>query len=470
MAFNLIKGFINTAKTIRTELKDVREERREKKELKSAVQDEKDYGLDLFIKSGNSVKETNNDTSKCKCNCHNDDEVTNNNPPAEETKPEEKESFFGKIKGKITNVKEKVVNYLDEDGNGKITLDDFTEKLNNKVEEKIEKADLVHDTAKLVTEGLIFTSQNTDIHVKELLEIYTRNGDMSLIELAGTMLNHNVKDGAFLDFSNAIGDIKDIYNENFSNVEDARELVDGMQKHVDFATNKEYKKYLAEEDTLTKTSEGIETAQTCLNVCDYMNMGTMANVNNLDESWTCISDGDAIEKNSETGFWGKVYVNDESKQLIVGFCATNSISDFGTDDAQMIKAEVPEQYEDALALYNKYATDEKYSDYEIILTGHSMGGSLTQLVASTEGVKVDKAIAFNPFGTYNIQNNENDNYTFVNNDDKIYNYINEYDIVGCATRHVGQTTMLNSISMTIVGNHLLDTMHNYLNEKRAELC
>ena len=58
--------------------------------------------------------------------------------------------------------------------------------------------------------------------------------------------------------------------------------------------------------------------------------------------------------------------------------------------------------------------------------------------------------------------------SFLNNDSKIFNYINEYDIVSCAARHVGQTTLLDSISMTVVGNHLIDTMHHYLNEKRAK--
>ena len=465
MAFNLIKGFINTASLIRTEIKEAKKERQEKWEAKFQPEKNNEYGLDLFVKSSETTEKTENNTSKCNCNCNNKQDVSNdivNEQIKEDEIKEEtpkKESIF-----------DKVINFLDENDDGKVTIGDFKEKITNKIQKKKQTSEMILDTGKTVIDALKFTSTNTDIHVKELLEIYTKDFTRPLSKLAVTMIKHNMEDGAYFDLSNIVDDVKDIYKETLATEEDTTAFIEGIQKHANFATSKEYKKYLAEEDNLTKTADGIKTAQTCLNVCDYMNMGTTAGVTYLDKGWTCVSDGDPSEKNAETGFWGKAYVNEESKQLIIGFSATNSISDWGTDDVQMVKGEVPEQYDDALAFYNKYANDEKYKDYEVVVTGHSMGGSLGQLVGSTEGVNVDKVIAFNPFGTYEIQNNKNDSYEFVNNNDKIYNYINEYDIVSCSARHVGQTTLLNSISMTIVGNHLIDSMHHYLNEKRDEIC
>lgn len=423
MAFNLIKGFINTVATKGTDFIEKQKDKNGEDKLNN-LKINLESGVDEFVKSAGNVVKTAYDL-------------------------------------------------IDVNDDSKITTEEFftqaEKQIKMKMEDLKETKEILSDLGKTVVDALKFTNTNKDLHAKELLEIYTNGFSSSLIGLGITMLKHNMEDGAYMDMSNLGQDIKDIYNEAFSTREDRVLLAECLRQRAEFATSKQYLNYLAPEDTLTKTPDGIKTAQTCLNVCDYMNMGTSAGVVYLDE-WDCISEGDAQEKNAQTGFWGKAYVNEETKQLLVGFCATNSISDWGTDDVQMVKGEVPEQYKDALEFYNKYANDEKYADYEKVITGHSMGGSLGQLVGSTEGVNVDKVIAFNPFGTYDVQNNQNDDYNFVNNDSKIFNYINEYDIVSCAARHVGQTTLLNSISMTVVGNHLIDTMHHYLNEKSEQIC
>ena len=423
MAFNLIKGFINTVATKGASFVEQKIEKIDDWAEKKGYNINLESGIDEFVST---------------------------------------------VENKIKNA----YDIIDADDDGKVTSEEFFTQAKKQIEKKIEDLKetkvILSDLGKTAVNAIKFTNTNKDLHAKELIEIYTNGYSSSLVGLGITMLKHNMEDGAYMDMSNLGQDIKDIYNEAFSNREDRVQLAECLQQRAEFATSGQYKNYLAPEDTLTKTVDGIKTAQTCLNVCDYFNMGTSAGIVHIDD-WNCISEGDAQEKNAKTGFWGKAYVNEDTKQLLIGFCATNSMSDWGTDDVQMVKGEVPEQYQDALDFYNKYANDEKYADYEKVITGHSMGGSLGQLVGSTEGVNVDKVIAFNPFGTYDVQNNKNDNYNFVNNDSKIFNYINEYDIVSCAARHVGQTTLLNSISMTVVGNHLIDTMHYYLNERREEI-
>ena len=110
------------------------------------------------------------------------------------------------------------------------------------------------------------------------------------------------------------------------------------------------------------------------------------------------------------------------------------------------------------------------------LTGHSLGGSLAQLVASTEGVSnkdnPPKVVTFNAFGTYDIVKNQEDNdkYDFVEqselDDTNVYNYITECDFVSCTTRQIGKTTVVENKSPF---GHMTASLHSYFSPEKYEL-
>ena len=298
-------------------------------------------------------------------------------------------------------------------------------------------------------------TSNTDYDWGKIKKNYTNNDPASLWNLRKTIEHY--------DLENLFNDSEKILSSDV----DFFSIFTGIKDSVNFANNQEYKKYIVE-DSLCKTNDGIKNVRNCLSLCDYMNLGTTVGGVDFLNNWSCVSENDPNEKNDNSGFEGKVFANHKTKELIIGMGATNSFGDWVTDNTQMVKGEVPEQYEDALAFYNKYANDEKYKDYTKTVTGYSLGGSLAQLVVSTEGIKPpNRTITFNAFGTYDIQNNNRRQYNFTNNEDKIYNYITEYDIVCCSGRHVGQTSLINSISDDIVGNHMLSSMHYYLEQKSS---
>lgn len=287
-----------------------------------------------------------------------------------------------------------------------------------------------------------------------------------------TIIGHLSQKDGFMDVENIMSAIFGTGNKEFDSIDKLSETCVGITGLVNFATEGKYKDYLAETDVQNQSEKGIEQTKTCLDICDYMNLGLTANGDKkIQEPWTCVSEDDQLENNSDSQFFGKVYENEETKELIIAFCGTNSVDDITTDDVQMIKGKVPEQYEAALELYNKYANDENFKDYKITITGHSLGGALAQLVSSTEGVEADKVITFNAFGTYDIFNNCKDEYNFVENPDesKIFNFITEGDIVSTTARHLGQTTLIESLADDILNNHMLQSMHYYLEQKSNQI-
>ena len=316
-----------------------------------------------------------------------------------------------------------------------------------------------------------FTSENFESIPKFINSVW----ESSCIFLNAfiTITTHSSQKDGFGDINNIKNTIFGSGNKELNSFDKILETCKGITSLVDFAKEEKYKDYLAETDTLTESKEGIEQMRTCLDICDYMNLGFTANDDKgIQEPWTCVSEGSELENNSDSQFFGKVYANPETEELIIAFCGTNSLDDFATDDVQMIKGEVPEQYKDALKLYNSYANDENFKDYKITITGHSLGGALAQLVSSTEGVEADKTITFNAFGAYNIFNNGKNEYNFVENPDesKMFNYITEGDIVSNTGRHLGQTTLIESIGNDLLNNHMLQSIHYYLEQKSDKIC
>ena len=112
-----------------------------------------------------------------------------------------------------------------------------------------------------------------------------------------------------------------------------------------------------------------------------------------------------------TGFQASVITN--GNNIIIAYAGTNSFIDFVHSDLAMGLKQLPIQNKEAIRLYEKIR--QQYPHAQIILTGHSLGGSLAQIVGAVFDVET---VTFNAYGTKNLINT---NMTV--HPDKITNYI-----------------------------------------------
>lgn len=153
----------------------------------------------------------------------------------------------------------------------------------------------------------------------------------------------------------------------------------------------------------------------------------------------------------ETGL--RVVAYQKKNDIIIAYCGTNDEKDF-VSDAQMAMNEVPEQYEKANQFYLDTVT--KNPNASVILTGHSLGGSLAQLVASRH--RETSAVTFNAFGIKSIlKNPETKAKDYFQDNKNSFNYIVMGDPVSNSTQHVGTTTRMQK---TALNNH---SIANYIN-------
>ncbi|MBQ8886518.1 MAG: hypothetical protein IJY61_02310 [Candidatus Gastranaerophilales bacterium] len=313
--------------------------------------------------------------------------------------------------------------------------------------------------------------KNANMWTDTAYSIYSANEEQFGIKGAIDYFEHNLNENTGKNH-----DIIQTTIETFNtlNIDTLDKIRNVSSDYAKFMYTEEYKNYTQDEDTLL--IEDKETVENCLDICDYMNLGfsidPKTNIYNENSEWKEVES----TTNNDTGFYGKVYVNEDTKEIIIGYCGSNKLDDYTTDDLTMMLKDVPEQYTDALNLYKKYAENEEYKDYKMTLTGHSLGGSLAQLVASTEGVSnkdnPPKVVTFNAFGTYDIVKNQEDNdkYDFVEqselDDTNVYNYITEGDFVSCTTRQIGKTTVVENKSPF---GHMTASLHSYFSPEKYEL-
>lgn len=127
--------------------------------------------------------------------------------------------------------------------------------------------------------------------------------------------------------------------------------------------------------------------------------------------------------------------SDENGVVIVAFRGTDGKEDIPSD-IQIINGELPEQFKSAQAVFDEFAA--RYPTSKIIVAGHSLGGSLAQLVAANNPNAA--AFACAPVGTGNVLKN-NPNLKDTGN---IYNYLTKGDAFSNTLPQIGKSRVFET--------------------------
>ena len=132
----------------------------------------------------------------------------------------------------------------------------------------------------------------------------------------------------------------------------------------------------------------------------------------IPKDWIKIDEMD----NPETGFHGEAFF--KNGEVVISFRGTDEpINDFIKEDlGHLAIGKLPSQYVDSHKFYEKVKRD--FSGKRIIFTGHSLGGSLAQLMANETGYET---VTFNAYGVANLLDRN------VKNDLNVRNYGNVDD-------------------------------------------
>lgn len=164
-----------------------------------------------------------------------------------------------------------------------------------------------------------------------------------------------------------------------------------------------------------------------------------------------------IIKNPKTGFDATVYGDLNNDEITIAYRATSNQAGV-ISDMQMVKGEIPFQYYDAIKLYGQIKN--LFPDYKIKVTGHSLGGSLAELVASTD--KDAQAITFDAFGVKPIIDRDDNS---LQDNGNCRNYVTQDSLVSNVTPHVGKTNTIvpNRLPLTIFPAEDIKNRHSMNN-------
>ena len=121
-------------------------------------------------------------------------------------------------------------------------------------------------------------------------------------------------------------------------------------------------------------------------------------------------------ENRNSGFYATAFT--KNNEIVIAIRGTDDNKDRKNADANLLFGQIPNQFYDAKKFYEKIKKNNLNT--KITFVGHSLGGSLSQLMSHETGCD---AVTFSPYGVGHIvglKHNKNTN---------IINYGNEHDFI-----------------------------------------
>lgn len=171
-------------------------------------------------------------------------------------------------------------------------------------------------------------------------------------------------------------------------------------------------------------------------------------------------------RSNDKGFYAEAFRTGDEIIIAIRGTEPSKLNDLWTD-FQMVINEIPNQYIEAIEFYNevlKYCQNNRLDKRNIVITGHSLGGSLAELLGYFTG---SETVIFNPYGVQNLLNHQiflrldnsrfNENIRVYGNLNDAVFYVNISNQIG--TIYVADTKPKET-TLRLLTYHGIDVMGN----------
>ena len=141
-------------------------------------------------------------------------------------------------------------------------------------------------------------------------------------------------------------------------------------------------------------------------------------------------------QSADNGFHAKAFEKDG--KVIIAFRGSDDGGDLRVDH-QMLSGRLPDQFSEASKFVERVR--QAHPDAEIIVTGHSLGGALSELTASKYADV--KGITFDAVGTEGLVSGHRQHG--LKDNGNTLNYVVRGDIISNAHKHVGTTVVVDGV-------------------------